>query len=58
MGISTDPIIQKVYTNQGEQDQVENTIQFAKLQHQINSSVATRDFENLNLVLGKLNGEQ
>ena len=25
-----DPIIQKVYTNQGEQDQVENTIQFAK----------------------------
>jgi hypothetical protein len=30
-----DPI-QKVYTNQGEQDQVENTIQFAKLQHQIN----------------------
>jgi hypothetical protein len=30
MGISMDPIIQKVYTNQGEQDQVENTIQFAK----------------------------
>jgi mannose/fructose/N-acetylgalactosamine-specific phosphotransferase system component IID len=30
-----DPIIQKVYTNQGEQDQVENTIQFAKTADQL-----------------------
>jgi hypothetical protein len=30
MGISTGSHYSEVYTNQGEQDQVENTIQFAK----------------------------
>jgi mannose/fructose/N-acetylgalactosamine-specific phosphotransferase system component IID len=52
-----DPIIQKVYTNQGEQDQVENTIQFAKtatsdqLIPQLQRVISEL---RLNLVLGKL----